>query len=342
MFRSVFFPYAEDGLHRLRRWRIEHGRLARCICSALRRTFRVLAPGRTPATRSLLLLPALLALAARADNGLSFAVWGDMPYSRVERERAVDLLAEQARQPLDFSLHIGDLKSGNQPCDDALYADRQTLLNASRHPWVLLAGDNDWLDCARASAGGHDPFERLDALRRRFFSAPPALPLQRQAAAPENARWIRKGVLFIGVNLPGSPLPDNAAAQALRRTVLDWLDEAAALADPQTVRATVIAFHAHPGFAAHARGGTSVRHAWFLDRLVTWAKHDRRPLLLIHGDTHTYRVDKPLVDPATGERFEHVTRLESHGSPWLGWTRVDVLPSSAEPFRFQPYLLSRD
>lgn len=337
MFRPAFFPYTEDDRHRLPGWRGEPGRVAGRICTAVQRVFRRL----KPLKRSLLLLAALTP-GAQADDRLSFAVWGDMPYSRVERELAVDLLAEQSRQPLAFSLHIGDLKSGNQPCDNALYADRQALLNASRHPWVLLAGDNDWLDCARASAGGHDPFERLAALRQRFFNAPTPFPLRRQGAAPENTRWIGHGVLFVGVNLPGSPLPDNAAAQALRRTVLDWLDEAAALADPQTVRATVIAFHAHPGFAAHARGGVSVRHAWFLDRLVAWAKYDRRPLLLIHGDTHIYRVDKPLIDSATGERFEHVTRLESHGSPWLGWTRVDVLPSSAEPFRFQPYLLSRD
>lgn len=337
MFRPAFFPYTEEDRHCWPGGCGETGHVARRFCTAVQRVFRRLKP-----LKRYLLLLAAVTLGAQADDRLSFAVWGDMPYSRVERELAADLLAEQSRQPLAFSLHIGDLKSGNQPCDDALYADRQALLADSRHPVLLLPGDNDWLDCARASAGGHDPFERLDALRRRFFSAPAALPLQRQAAAPENARWIRKGVLFITVNLPGSPLPDSDAAQALRRTVLDWLDEAAALADPQTVRATVIAFHAHPGFAAHARGGTSVRHAWFLDRLVTWAKHDRRPLLLIHGDTHTHRVDKPLVDPATGERFEHVTRLESHGSPWLGWTRVDVLPSSAEPFRFQPYLLSRD
>lgn len=322
MFRPAFFPYSEEDRHRL-----PEGR-------AVQRVFRRL-------KRSLLLLAAVT-LVAQADDRLSFAVWGDMPYSRVERELAVDLLAEQSRQPLAFSLHIGDLKSGNQPCDDALFADRQALLAHSRHPLVLLPGDNDWLDCARASAGGHDPFERLAALRQRFFTAPTPFPLQRQAAAPENTRWIGHGVLFVGVNLPGSPLPDNAAAQALRRHVLDWLDEAAALADPQTVRATVIAFHAHPGFAAHGRGGMSVRHAWFLDRLVAWAKHDRRPLLLIHGDTHTYRVDKPLVDPATGERFEHVTRLESHGSPWLGWTRVDVDSAAPAPFRFQPYRLSRD
>lgn len=322
MFRPAFFPYSEEDRHRL-----PGGR-------AVQRVFRRL-------KRSLLLLAAVT-LVAQADDRLSFAVWGDMPYSRVERELAVDLLTEQSRQPLAFSLHIGDLKSGNQPCDDAHFADRQALLAHSRHPLVLLPGDNDWLDCARASAGGHDPFERLAALRQRFFTAPTPFPLQRQAAAPENTRWIGHGVLFVGVNLPGSPLPDNAAAQALRRHVLDWLDEAAALADPQTVRATVIAFHAHPGFAAHGRGGVSVRQAWFLDRLVAWAKHDRRPLLLIHGDTHTYRVDKPLVDPATGERFEHVTRLESHGSPWLGWTRVDVDSAAPAPFRFQPYRLSRD
>jgi hypothetical protein len=337
MFRPAFFPYTEKDRHRLPGGSGEPGRVARRICTAVQRVFGRL----KPLKRSLLLLAAVT-LGAQADDRLSFAVWGDMPYSRVERELTADLLAEQSRQPLAFSLHIGDLKSGNQPCDDALYADRQALLAGSLHPLVLMPGDNDWLDCARASAGGHDPFERLDALRRRFFSAPPALPLQQQAAAPENARWIRKSVLFITVNLPGSPLPDNAAGQALRQTVLDWLDESAAQAGTQAVRATVIAFHANPGFAAHARGAVSGRHAWFLDRLVAWAKHDRRPLLLIHGDTHTYRVDKPLVDPATGERFEHVTRLESHGSPWLGWTRVDIDSAAPSPFRFQPYRLSRD
>lgn len=337
MFRPAFFPYTEEDRHCLPGGCGETGHVAWRICTAVQRVFRRL----KPLKRSLLLLAAVT-LGAQADDRLSFAVWGDMPYSRVERDLAADLLAEQAGQPLAFSLHIGDLKSGNQPCDDALYVDREALLADSRHPVVLLPGDNDWLDCTRASAGGHDPFERLEALRKRFFTAPAAFPLHRQAGTPENIRWVRNGVLFIGVNLPGSPLPDNAAARELRRNVLHWLDEAAALADPQTVRATVIAFHAHPGFAAHARGGASVRHAWFLDRLVTWAKHDRRPLLLIHGDTHTHRVDKPLVDPATGERFEHVTRLESHGSPWLGWTRVDVDSAAPAPFRFQPYRLSRD
>ena len=48
---------------------------------------------------------------------------------------------------------------------------------------------------------------------------------------------------------------------------------------------------------------------------------------LIHGDTHRYRVDHPLVDPATQKPIERFTRIESVGSPWVDWIRVSVDPA---------------
>lgn len=275
---------------------------------------------------------------AHADEGVSFAAWGDMPYSRFERDVADDILQAQATRPLAFSLHVGDIKSGSAPCDQALLQDRLALFARSRHPLILLAGDNDWLDCARAQAGAHDPFERLAALRSVLYAQAPALPgLHRSAASPEQARWQIGSVLFVTLNVPGSPLPDTAAGRGQARDALNWLDEALHAEVLRDVRALVVAFHAHPDFSAHAAGRGSQRYRALLDRLARFASADRRPLLIIHGDTHTWRVDRPLHDPDSGRRLDNVIRLETHGSPWLGWTEVDVQPDAPEVFRFRPY-----
>jgi hypothetical protein len=50
-------------------------------------------------------------------------------------------------------------------------------------------------------------------------------------------------------------------------------------------------------------------------------------VILIHGDTHRYRVDHPLLDPATRKPLERFTRIESFGSPFVDWIRVSVDPA---------------
>ena len=62
-------------------------------------------------------------------------------------------------------------------------------------------------------------------------------------------------------------------------------------------------------------------------------------MLLVHGDTHTNRVDKPytgqvgelfgldVVDGGLGDgltSIPNITRLETFGNPVTGWTRVSV------------------
>lgn len=48
---------------------------------------------------------------------------------------------------------------------------------------------------------------------------------------------------------------------------------------------------------------------------------------LIHGDTHRYRLDHPLLEPATQKPGERFTRIESFGSPSVDWVRVSVDPA---------------
>ena len=47
-------------------------------------------------------------------------------------------------------------------------------------------------------------------------------------------------------------------------------------------------------------------------------------VLLVHGDTHRYRVDSPLRDLATGVPVSNFTRVEVFGSPGMNWVRIRV------------------
>lgn len=273
---------------------------------------------------------------------LTFAVWGDAPYSARERDMALDMLAEQAARSLAFSLHVGDLKDGSAPCDDAVYADRRALLEQSAHPLVLLAGDNDWMDCSRPTAGSHDPFERLAHLRRILFEdgrLDRALRPSVQPGVPEHRRWQAQGIVFVTLNVPGGPMPEDGRSQALRTAVLGWLEAAFDEAERSAAPAMVIAFHGSPDFVS---GQDGKRYGWLLQHIAVRAAASPRPLLLIHGDSHLHRTDHPLRHPADGRVMPHVTRLESHGSPWLGWSEVSVSPERDPPFHILSHPGRRD
>ena len=62
-----------------------------------------------------------------------------------------------------------------------------------------------------------------------------------------------------------------------------------------------------------------------------------KPVVLAHGDSHYFRVDKPgLVDNGFLANF---TRVENFGSSKVHWVEVNVNPESEEVFSFQPMII---
>lgn len=59
-------------------------------------------------------------------------------------------------------------------------------------------------------------------------------------------------------------------------------------------------------------------------------------MVLVHGDTHTLRIDKPMASSTSVERVENFTRLETFGCPMVGWVRAGVDTSDPEVLTFQP------
>ena len=146
---------------------------------------------------------------------------------------------------------------------------------------------------------------------------------------------MRGGVVFVTLNVPGSNNNrgfDGASdeeARARDEANLAWLAAAAALARDHRHRGLVVIFHANPFVAER----TGVYDA-YLEKLAAIAADLARPVLLVHGDTHRQRADRPFKDSA-GRPIANLQRLESYGSPFLGWVKVTVDGAGPQLFSFE-------
>lgn len=260
----------------------------------------------------------------------TFGALGDTPYNRFEETHFPGLLARMSDEDLAFVVHVGDFKSATAPCSDELFRQRRDWFDSVRHPFVFVPGDNEWTDCHGFQAGGHDPLERLAKLRELFSAGEESLGRRRIKLArqspdyPEHARWRHGNALFVTLNVPG---PDNNARQmpeefrSRSAAVARWLEQSFNLARGDGLRAVVIFMQANPW------ASPTSRYFGFRELLATMAKEALAfdgEVLLVHGDTHRYRVDSPLRDPATGAWVANFTRVEVFGSPGMNWVRLRV------------------
>jgi hypothetical protein len=260
----------------------------------------------------------------------TFAAFGDTPYSRDEEERFPALVAEMNREELAFVVHIGDFKSARAPCSDELFIQRREWFDLFRHPFVLLPGDNEWTDCRLSSAGGHAPLERLGKLRELFFSGSESLGQRRIALArqspgyPEHARWRQSGVLFATLNVPGganNARHDPAEFRARSAVVAQWLQQSFQVARDARLPAIVIFMHANPWASPT---GHYFGYRELLAALDAETRKFSGSVLLVHGDTHRYRVDHPAIHPDGGTAPANFTRVEVFGYPSMNWVRIRV------------------
>jgi hypothetical protein len=298
----------------------------------------------------------LLACAVSRAETVRFAAFGDTPYRHWERENLPEMMAEMDAAKLAFAVNIGDIKSGDTPCSDETFKDILGVFQNAAHPLVYIPGDNEWTDCKRGG-DGYRAQERLNRLRQLFYAddyslGRTKLKLARQSSDPryamyrENARWQSGPLLFVTINVPGSAngIADKRypAAEFVARNaaVLDWLSAGFRLARERKLPGIAIFMHADPGLEKAMRGTAHPGYAQLLQRLVAETKEFPGQVLLVHGDTHYHRVDKPLGDPDTGLILNNFTRLEVYGSPFMGW--VEVIADTERPglFRYRSHPFS--
>jgi hypothetical protein len=267
----------------------------------------------------------------------TFAAFGDAPYSRYEENRFIEVIAEMNREPLEFAVHVGDFKSGWSACTDELFEQRREWFALSRHPLIYVPGDNEWTDCWRAFGDARDPLERLRKLRALFHADDFSLGqrkiklVRQNAEYPEHARWVFSNVLFAALNVPGGDnnrgrMPDEATARG--NVLTAWIELAFRTARGARHAGVVLLMQANP-WSRNGQPRTSYRQ--LLEVIARETLSFDGEVLMIHGDTHRYRVDKPLMHPQTGGPIGNFTRAEVHGSPEVNWLRVRVNSRNGRP-----------
>ena len=125
----------------------------------------------------------------------------------------------------------------------------------------------------------------------------------------ENVIWEESRTVFVTMNVPGgsnddaatwvAPFTDNTA-QMHERTQreaanLRWLTKAFDMAGADGVAAVVVIVQADMWDTEAALTNYTPLVTELADRAVEFGK----PVLLINGDSHRYKVDQPLADPSS-------------------------------------------
>ena len=299
-----------------------------------------------------------LTTTASAQTGvqpITIGLFGDTSYSQRERALLPKLMAEMDSEDLAFVIHDGDIKSGGAVCSDEAFLDILGIFKASRHPLIYVPGDNEWTDCHRLSNGSYDPLERLDKLRALFFPDDKTLgqrqfSLLRQSQNPafaayrENVRWEAAGVVFVGLNLPGSnnnydgtQRGSGPSKEFLQRSpvISLWLAQSFARARAIQAAGLMLVVQANPGFEAAADGKAYPGYKDFLNQLRDETLSFSGQVVLVHGDSHQQQINQPLRNLSTQEVIPNFTRVETYGSPWMGWIKATVNPSDPKVFQFE-------
>ena len=258
----------------------------------------------------------------------------------------------------------------SMPCVEENYKAIHDSFQSIRHPFVLTPGDNDWSDCWSLAAKKVDPLQLLAGIRTLFF--PEGLSLgqkpiavRHQSADPnfskfrENLRWSVGGVTFVTVHIVGSNdnfgrTPEMDAEHLERKAAnIAWLKQAFADAKAANSRGVVILTQANPGFENFWPANAKTRYflpfvprgqpvpsrpqafADYVQTLSEELESYDRPVAFLHGDTHLFRIDKPLYSKKTNRLFENFTRVETFGWPDSHWVRISVDPADPQLFRFK-------
>jgi hypothetical protein len=140
-------------------------------------------------------------------------------------------------------------------------------------------------------------------------------------------RWEHEGILFLTLNAPG---PDNfprseVESAARAKAVRQWLAESFELARSRGLRGLVIFMHAD---AWNAAGRPRRGFSGLLEMLAAETRNFTGEVLLVNGDSHRYRVNRPLRESRTSAPPGNFLRVTVFGSPSFRWVRVRVSESA--------------
>ena len=305
-----------------------------------------------------------------AATAFEFALLGDNPYPPEHIPKFERLIDDVNADPdLRWVIHVGDIRSTpRSPCSDEVIRGRFELYQRFDAPFIFTPGDNDWFDCGTAAGGSFDEAERLAFLRRTFYPAADRTTggrpfgVESQSADPrfqafvENAMWVRDGIVFATIHLIpifGRVSTELARMQAeLMDAALVWIERAFARAAELDSPGLFLAMQADPWVVSglplvvgqlcvlclEPRPGLERLYEPLAEATMAFG----RPVVLAVGDTHVFRVDKPMLAPGTSLPVDNFTRVEVFGYPRVHWVHVTVDRDDPEVFTFRQRVIAEN
>ncbi|NQZ69315.1 MAG: metallophosphoesterase family protein, partial [Lentisphaeria bacterium] len=219
---------------------------------------------------------------------IRFSATGCGPYkAEEERDLARYVSDENLKKEAEFMVHLGDIMSGYTPATEDRYVTVADILKQAQLTSFIIPGDNEWND-------KKDP-DAAWALWEKYFmhfhkrwtkgtakAFPKIQGISYQKKRPENFAFLGKGVLFIGLNLPGGRVHDKKEWDLRLPQNAKWVADN--LKKHQTnARALVIFAHAH----------LNNTHEAFTKPFLAAAEAFAKPVLYLHADGHTWIKDHP-------------------------------------------------
>lgn len=286
---------------------------------------------------------------------VEFALIGDVPYDELQsRVYFPNMIEEINATDLAFVVHDGDIKSGSTPCTDDSFERVKAQFQSIRHPLIYTFGDNEWTDCDRVKTNFFAPMERLAKLRELFTQGDESLgqrtiTLERQSATPqfaayrENVRWSTGEVVFATLNVPGDRnhfgMPEYAERNAAN---IAWIREAFARARSQSARGVMLIMQANPHFDLASTNSLRRGFNEMLKVIESETVAFQKPVVLVHGDSHYFRIDQPLMGSKSGRRIENFTRVETFGNPDVHWILGVIDSRDPNVFQFERRLVKKN
>lgn len=243
---------------------------------------------------------------------VTFYAMGDVPYAPAEDSLLPKQIAELPGDA-EFVIHVGDIKGGAAPCDEAVYNKVFGMLSQAKPPVFIIPGDNEWNDCGdpnQAWKYWEKYFMRFDRRWRH------RLPVFRQLEREENFSFVKGGVLFVGLNIVGGRVHDADEWKQRHAVDLDWARRNIRKFGAD-VSSMVIFGHALP-FAKHKE---------FFQPFSKDATDFKKPILYLHGDGHRWIHDRPFA-------AKNMLRVQVDQGGIAPPLKVTVTDDAEEPFVF--------
>ena len=253
--------------------------------------------------------------AAVGADPVTFSAMGCGPYTPADKPAVAFYIQQENRERTsEFMVHLGDVfkkpllkkpdtgaaspatktSQPEPPGPDQMPTEAEyrwtsdLLAHSNSIPTYVVPGDNEWNDLEDPVQGGKWWQQYYAKFEERFQ---PAWKTERSPERPENFTFVRKGVVFIGLNLVGGRVHDASEWAVRLPQDAAWIKDVLTRPSMTNARAAVILCQANP-FVIKP-GESKEKFKAFLVPFRETAANWKKPLLFLHADGHVWTDDQP-------------------------------------------------